>query len=602
MFYRAGYLESGVQRIVDQVMEQKMDFIQSKVEEILYQYVGISKPIKKEKNLEEALEVKTDLLPTDLELEQVSPDSDKKSSTSDNFNVEEIKDEEIEEEIVEDDDFESPAFEPIEPMEIDKNEQSQHSNLSAISGLTSQDSIENKEEPTTEIQEQHQQDSQLSQISSIQDMSQEAEPVLPAALANIEEESAPMEVTKMDTTASEQKEEFSMVEEATPEEPEKSQFDLKKDIIEFTGTERKSMPLDDSTNSAENEKVLQSQDVQPNTMEIENLYENDTTDSSEMRMEIDLKDESTQETAESSKIEESSQDSTVSKDKRSEHKKDSHHHNRHKSDRSRDKHKSSSSHKSSHHHRSSSSKSRHDDKSKSRSDGKSHSSSSQKKSSSEKDRSSSSRRDHDKDKKSSKDDSSRSKHREQKKTDDHHQEKSFSRRRKSNDSNDGKGGQDKSGSADKTPAGVTSTTEPSKNTQINEKKEENISATKSQETTDNIPMVVDKMLNENNKISIESSSASSSSKKDHKSSILVKYDYLKSPPKTVEVKQAVDKIEEGFLGFTEEEKVGPINPWFDWRNDACERKKFGEINRLDEHPVIITWRIRLPKEQKVNPK
>lgn len=55
-----------------------MSYIQSKVEEILYNYVGIAKPIKKEKLATEALEVETaDLLPTDLE--QVSPDSDKRS-------------------------------------------------------------------------------------------------------------------------------------------------------------------------------------------------------------------------------------------------------------------------------------------------------------------------------------------------------------------------------------------------------------------------------------------------------------------------------------------------------------------------------------------
>lgn len=548
-----------------------MDFIQSKVEDILYEYVGISKPIKKEKNLEEALEVETDLLPTDLE--QVSPDSDKKSSTSDAVNLEEMKDEEIEEEIVEDDDFESPAFEPIEAMEVDKNEQSQNSNLSGISGLTSQDSVENKSEPpaSIEVPEQHQQDTQLSQISSeVQDMSQDvADSVLPEAVetatetvpdadsslvANRDHET-PMDLTSCDK------------QEVQPEEPEKSQFDLKKDSIEFTGTERKSISLDDSSISGEPEKALQPQDVPRNTMEIENLYENDTTDSSEMRMEIDLKDESTQETADSSKIEESSQDSTVSKQKQgTEQRQDSHHHHHHKSDRSRDKHRSSS-HKSSHHHRSSSS--RHDDKSKSRSDRKSHSSS-HKKSSSDKDRSSSSRKDYDKDKKSSKDDSSRSKNREHKKTDDHHHEKSSSRRRRStdHDSNDGKSGQDKS--SGKATADAVLTTDSSKETQSVENNPEIGSPENNQEATDK-PTIVDKMLNENSGISIES--ASSSTRKEQKSSILVKYDYLKSPPKAVETKQ-IDKIEDGFLGFTKEEGTGSENPWFDYMSkEKVQRKK-----------------------------
>lgn len=545
-----------------------MDFIQSKVEEILYQYVGISKPIKKEKNLEEALEVETNLLPTDLE--QVSPDSDKKSTASDVANVEEMKDEEVEEEIVEDDDFESPAFEPIEPMEVDKNEQ--NSNLSAISGLTSQDSVENKnEEAAAEVQEQQQHETQLSQISSTQDMSQEAETV-PAATDEVQPGNGSVQTASdsvikeepmvIDTTTMDQQ-------ETLPEEPEKSQFDLNKDSIEFTGTERKSMPLDDSTNSCDNkadEKILQPQDV-PRNMELENLYENDTTDSSEMRMEIDLKDETTQETADSSKIEESSRDSTVSKEKhRSEHKKDSHHH--HKSDRSRDKHKSSSSsRKSSHHHRSSSSKSQHDDKSKSRSDGKSRSSTSHKRSSSEKNRSSSSRRDHDRDKKSSKDDASRSKHREHKKTDDHHQEKSSSRRRRStdHDSNEGKGGQGKSGGTE-----VSSVPEPSKNKSA-EKSPENVeSPLKNQETSVHKSTILEKILVANS----EAEPTTSGTKKEQKSSILVKYDYLKSPPKTMEVKR-VDKVEDEFPGFKMEDQEVFINPWI----ECLRKEKVGNSNK-----------------------
>lgn len=531
-------MESGVSRIVDQVVEQKMDYIQSKVEEILYQYVGISKPIKKEKNSEEQLEVETDHLPTDLELEQVSPDSDKKSSLSDGLNMDEMKDEEVEEELVEDDDFESPAFEPIEAMSVDRNEQSQHSNLSAISGLTSQDSVENKSDPaSSEVKDLNQpQDTQLSQISSLQDMMSQEAPESTPPTAVIPEEI--QEVKSLEEKP-----------EPMVEEPEKSQFDLKKDSIEFTGNERKSITLDDSTSSAaEAEKVLQPQDVPSNTMEIDNLYENDTTDSSEMRMEIDLKDETTQETGESSKIEESSQDSSMSKEKRPEQKKDSHHHH-HKSHRSRDKHKSSSSsHKSSHQYRSSSSKSKPDDKHKSRSDGKSRSSSSNKKSSTDKDRSSSSRRDHDKDKKSSKDDSSRSKHRDHKTSDDHHQEKSSSRRRRStdHDSNDGKNKPTEAAEAagqEKNPnSTVVQTSEtPQKTGDVKENKSDDLSLKENRET--------------------EFSPASSGSKKEPKSSILVKYDYLKSPTKSIEIK----KIEDGFLGFTTEKL--PDNPWFE-----CFRK------------------------------
>lgn len=513
----AGYLESGVSRIVDQVVEQKMDLIQSKVEEILYKKIlGIEKPVKKEKQPNGALEVETDLLPTDLE--QVSPDSDKKS----NLSSEEIRDEEVEEEIVEDEDFESPAFEPVEAMAVDKNETSQHSNLSAISGLTSQDSVENKSsEPTSAVP---QQDTQLSQISSAQDLSEET----PEETAILAGEDAQM---AMDLSGQ-------------PEEKvEKSQFDLKKDSIEFTGTERKSIQLDDSTNSGEAEKVLQPQDVPSNTMEIDNLYENDTTDSSEMRMEIDLKDETTQETAGSSKVEESSQDSTVSKDKQP---KEPLPHS--KQDPPKDKHKSSS-HKSSsrHHHSSSSSKSRHDDKHKSRSGGKS-SSSGQKKSSGEKERSSSCRRDHDKDRKSTKDDPARSKHRDHKTTDDHHQEKSASRRRRStdHDSNDGKAVQGKLKDV-AAPAGDKAS------------------------TTDQKPAGVDKSLNESGE---SKSSTSSSAKKEQKSSILVKYDYLKSSgSKRVDG----DVSEDECHGFDDEEL--PNNPWIELLRKEAEKAQQKKPNR-----------------------
>lgn len=511
-----------------------MSYIQSKVEEILYQYVGIAKPIKKEKLPSEALEIETDLLPTDLE--QVSPDSDKKS-LPDAMDMEESRGEEIEEEIVEDEEFESPAFEPIEAITAEKNE---NSNLSAISGLTSQDSLEEKNDVS--LPEQQQLESQLSQISSVQDMSQEADSEAPPPLPPTED--VPIPEPPAET-------------QEAPEEPvEKSNFDLKKDSIEFTGTERAPITLEDSQSNIEPEKVLQPQDVPSNTMEIDNLYENDTTDSSEARMEIDLKDETTQGTTESTKVEESSQDSTVSKDKSlTESKKESSRHHHHKSDRSRDDHKSSSHKSRHHHHRSSSSRSNRDDKHR-KSDGKS-SSSSHKKSSSEKDRSSSSRRDHDK--KSSKDESSKSKPRDSK-SDDHHQEKS-SRKRRSTDHDSNEGKDDKSNIVTPSPISVDTKLESDKQVDSSTIVK---SADEVQETTENKPVKVDKMLSENCEISFDSRSSTSSNatKKEPKSSILIKYDYLKSPPKL----SKVEKIEDGFCGFAVESL--PENPWF-----ACLRKE-----------------------------
>lgn len=618
--FRAGYLESGVNRIVDQVMEQKMDYIQSKVEEILYHYVGIAKPLKKEK-LSEGLVIDTDLMPTDLE--QVSPD----------VLMDEVKDEEVEEELVEDDDFESPAFEPIESVIVEKNDNSEHSNLSAISGLTSENSAQSKSEPmdvvqteAPDVQDQHQQqDSQISQFSSLQDtLSQEASDVAPAVAAIGEEAQAVLttndaiqppvalddeaqvsaaldeeaqvapalnvEETNKDDQPSDS------TEQPEIEDPNKSQFDLNKDSIEFTGTERKSISLDDSANSTEAEKVLQPQDVPANTMEVDNLYSNDTTDSGDVKMEIDLKDDTTQGTVESSsKVEESSQDSSkVAKEKsQSDHKKDSRH-DHHKSDRSRDKHKSSSSHKSSHHSRSSSSKGRHDDKHKSRSDGKSSGSSSRKKSSSEKDRSSSSRRDHDKDRKS-RDDNSRSKNRDSKTSDDHQQEKSSSRRRRStdHDSNDGKT------LSDKTRGENTSSTVVAQSEQVQpaaavDKALEVEPSNETTETLENKERIVKKMLSE----SSETSSDSRSGVK--RSSILIKYDYLKSPSKSFEAKREKREIEDGFRGF-EVERL-PDNPWF-----TCLRKETGKVqkkkpkskssnnNYLEQQKQDKTLNLDLPK-------
>jgi hypothetical protein len=501
IFFRAGYLDSGVSRIVDTVVEQKVNYFQSKVEEILYKYVGIEKPIKEEKQNGTSLEV-DNLLPTDLELEQVSsPESDKK--------------EQIEEEICdEDDDFESPAFEPIEQIKQEP-EKMENSNLSEISGLTSQDSVENKsiksEQAVAVSEEQNKNDTALSQISSTQE-NNTPEITNTAAgsaitLTGISGEEAQMAPDLNDSTTTEHGVNVEIKKEC--EEPIR-QFDLNKDKIEFTGTERKSINLDDSTNSAESEKVLKPQDVQ-SSMEVENLYENDTTDSSEMRMEIDLKEEtSTQETAQSSKIEDSSQDSSKAKEqsKKSEHKRE----------HSRDHHKSSSHKSSRHQHSSSSSKSKHDDKHKSRS--------SHKKSDkdTEKDRSSSSRRDREKDRKA---ESSRSKSKheqKQKPTDDHQQEKA-SNRKKSTDNDSGDG------------------TMKRNDTQKDVKMEVDTNDDKKQESS--------KILD-----------APSTSTKEHKSSILIKYDYLKSPCRLPKRALSMEKPEEEFAGFATDSTVND-NPWFD---------------------------------------
>lgn len=504
-------MEGGVSRIVDQIVEQKMDYIQSKVEEILYQYVGIEKQqsVKKENG---ALEIDTDLIPTDLELEQVSPDSDKKSLQGN---------EEIEEEVV--DDFESPAFEPIEPVAPEKPEENQNSNLSEISGLTSQDS------PMEKAQSEEKEDeTMLSQISSNEKSS---------TFVNPDNNEMTGEEAQM---APESNDESTAIKEPEPMIIESPKFDLHKDSIEFTGTERKNILSDESTSSNDDKvsappPAAPTHHIEPQTkadqMEIDNI-ENDTTDSSEARMEIDLKDESTQE---SSKVGDFSQDSSQ---KIREKEKDSHSHRKHsRSDRSKDRYKrSSSSHKSglssSHRHHSKSTGSRHEssaDKHKSRSGKSSSSSSSHKKSSAN-----TSDKEKDKDKDKDRTSSSSSSHKKSKYRDEHHSSSSSKSRRKS--------AEHESVSDEKAKAD-------------NEKVENEMTA------------AVEK--------SDKSESSAAELKK--KSSILMKYDYLKAES-TNEKQRDDDDDCSDFLGFAREQcepQKSIENPWIQLLQKESEwnRKK-----------------------------
>lgn len=166
-FFRTGFLETGVERIVDQVVNPKISTIfLPKIEEIAYKYLGIEKPKPSESKLAAMnaaaaaselangyIEVKTDFPHTDLEA--VSPDSDRsnhnRSSSSENLNISSgsVKLELLNDSIDKMDDFESPAFEPIEgrlssamSMKDGHDEDGDNSKLSGISGLTSQDSLE----------------------------------------------------------------------------------------------------------------------------------------------------------------------------------------------------------------------------------------------------------------------------------------------------------------------------------------------------------------------------------------------------------------------------------------------------------------------------
>lgn len=297
----SGFLDTGVERIVDQVVNPKISTVfHPKIEEIVYNYLGIEKP-KPALNGGE-IEVQTDFLPEDLEA--VSPDSDKKSSSTSSdiaIKAEQIANDELNEskEIVED--FESPAFEPLEtrpPSQI-KNE-SNDSHASAISGLTSQDSVGseiaelrqdnsvaedeitesvngiakecngNDEEPSSngpahppEISpEVTQNDSQLSQVSSNSRLS-----IITNSGGNllqqqsIQSQNPPAHNPRLDITEEAQmprfnensNEEGELPDSGGDEEPSesdgdrghlKSNFDLRKESYEFKGTERNKRYMD----------------------------------------------------------------------------------------------------------------------------------------------------------------------------------------------------------------------------------------------------------------------------------------------------------------------------------------------------------------------
>lgn len=296
----SGFLDTGVERIVDQVVNPKISTVfHPKIEEIVYNYLGIEKP-KPALNGGE-MEVQTDFLPEDLEA--VSPDSDKKSSSTSSdiaIKTEQTANEELNEskEIAED--FESPAFEPLEtrPPSQTKNE-SNDSHTSAISGLTSQDSVGseivefkqensvaeddvsepvngiakecngNDEEPSNgavhppEISpEVTQNDSQLSQVSSNSRLS-----IITSSEGNLQQQqnlqsqNSTAHNPRLDITEEAQmprfnensNEEGELPESGGDEEPSdsegdrrqlKSNFDLRKESYEFKGTERNKRYLD----------------------------------------------------------------------------------------------------------------------------------------------------------------------------------------------------------------------------------------------------------------------------------------------------------------------------------------------------------------------
>ncbi|CAH0554399.1 unnamed protein product [Brassicogethes aeneus] len=157
--HESGYLETGVERIVDQVVNPKINSVfLPQVEDVVYRFLGIERPDKDNKKGPLKIITQNDLLPTDLEA--VSPESthnDKKddSNLDDSINLDESK--------VEED--ESPPFEPLDEQSsyVPQEENSVDSHMSGFSGLASHDSNNSVEMKNTECSNQ---DSHISHNSS----------------------------------------------------------------------------------------------------------------------------------------------------------------------------------------------------------------------------------------------------------------------------------------------------------------------------------------------------------------------------------------------------------------------------------------------------
>nr|XP_022905333.1 lisH domain-containing protein C1711.05-like isoform X1 [Onthophagus taurus] len=129
--YESGFLETGVERIVDQVVNPKINSIfLPKVSELVYKFFGIRHPTEEKKDSQPSQS--ETLLPTDLEA--VSPESDKHSELGN------IEDQTLDDSKIDED--ESPPFEPLEEQGayVAPEETSIDSHMSGFSGLISHDS------------------------------------------------------------------------------------------------------------------------------------------------------------------------------------------------------------------------------------------------------------------------------------------------------------------------------------------------------------------------------------------------------------------------------------------------------------------------------
>ncbi|XP_011699476.1 PREDICTED: biorientation of chromosomes in cell division protein 1-like 1 [Wasmannia auropunctata] len=312
----APYLDAGVERIVDQVVNPKVySVFMSQIEDVVYKFLGVERPKVKEKNGACGLK---DLLPKDLD--PVSPESDKNSlkdesleslDISDLNNVDGKQDEKVDEQrqdemyrdktrggsenghisleekmsdeaykglsknesnlnlntsaksddkLDEEEDEVSPTFEPIDIMNLNESNISNDSHLSGISELTSHRSRspDFSNELSRDNFEYSNQDSQLSKVSSdsrlsiVTDFGSSNHALTPV------QDSSRDDATKDKYEAKGNKDNFKAIREldSSKSKPAKSSFDFvkSKDAQDYRDTKEQGYKGTKSVSSKENSR------------------------------------------------------------------------------------------------------------------------------------------------------------------------------------------------------------------------------------------------------------------------------------------------------------------------------------------------------------
>ncbi|KAI4460499.1 biorientation of chromosomes in cell division 1 like 1 [Holotrichia oblita] len=324
--YESGFLETGVERIVDQVVNPKINSIfLPKVTEVVYKFLGIEKKSADDRNLNLKLPSNDNLLPTDLEA--VSPESEKRFNISNNSS-QNLDDSKIDED-------ESPPFEPLEEKPvytIAPEENSMDSHLSGFSGLMSHDSNHSQEISKTTQMEVSNQDSTISKQSS--------EGRLSIVMSDDND-------TKME-----------ICDDSLQQKPHKTQaknFNFQTDVANNTTTGRKSdnKQEEKSSKSTKKDDKHKSKHDKDGKKDDKDSRKNSKSDRSKSRHSTSNRSSSKKESSSSSK-ERSKSSSSSSKDKESKHKDDKTKHSSSKHESRSDKHKKDDKHKSDRHSSSSS--------------------------------------------------------------------------------------------------------------------------------------------------------------------------------------------------------------------------------------------------------